>query len=132
MRMKSVPNMMEETILTNLQFFSLNRKSLFPIFNVLGIKDNHRKGLKIGEEDDVIVGLAVSWGRRDAYYMSLLQSGQIPDVELSAGIQDEPAVAPNLSLNERIEAIRLMLESKKEQFVKICFDTKESTKVIRY
>ena len=130
--MKSVPNMMEETILTNLQFFSLNRKSLFPIFNVLGIKDNHRKGLKIGEEDDVIVGLAVSWGRRDAYYMSLLQSGQIPDVELSAGIHDEPAVAPNLSLNERIEAIRLMLESKKEQFVKICFDTKESTKVIRY
>ena len=76
------------------------------------------------------MGLAVSWGKKDAYYLSLLDPGEVPDVERIASSQEEAAVATNLSLTDRLEAIKPLLESKQQHLVKICFDVKENAKVI--
>ena len=81
------------------------------------------KGLKIDGDDDAVVGIAVCWGGKDAYFVSL-QESTVDDN------QTEPAVACSLTVSRRLEAVRSVLgPTSGKQRVKICFDVKEHFKV---
>ena len=79
------------------------------------------KGLKIEGSDDELVGVAVCWGRKDAYFVSLQNDDRA---------QEGSAVSVHLPVSRRLQALKTMLESAaNEERVAICFDFKEHFKV---
>ncbi|KAK3748922.1 hypothetical protein QZH41_019878, partial [Actinostola sp. cb2023] len=86
------------------------------------------KGLAIDGTDEAVVGLAVCWGGRDAYYISLRESGHVTE---GTGCLDESVVASNLSVSARLEGIKAVLEYKgKRKGMKFCFDSTTQYKVL--
>ncbi|XP_048577953.1 DNA polymerase theta isoform X3 [Nematostella vectensis] len=87
------------------------------------------KGLDIEGTDEVVVGLAVCWGSTDSYFMSLMD----PDSDETFGTprSSGPAVATDLSVKYRVDAIKSVLESKgKRSGIKICFDYIQQCKAL--
>ncbi|XP_072469974.1 DNA polymerase theta [Notamacropus eugenii] len=52
-----------------------------------------------GHEDILLVGLAVCWGERDAYYLSLQREDNHSEISASLA---PPSLDPNLTVNERL------------------------------
>ncbi|XP_078265179.1 DNA polymerase theta-like [Rhinoraja longicauda] len=80
-------------------------------------------------EDLVVIGLCVSWGGKDAYYISL-QEGQQRD--LSSSLQPPP-LAPDLPVKERLLHVRACLQqcaSAQTQRSVIVYDFKQHYKVL--
>uniref|UniRef100_A0A8D0GH93 DNA polymerase theta n=1 Tax=Sphenodon punctatus TaxID=8508 RepID=A0A8D0GH93_SPHPU len=61
-----------------------------------------------GSEAILVVGLAVCWGGRDAYYISLQQKPQ-EETEISASLEPPP-LDPNLPVTERLQHLQLCLQ----------------------
>uniref|UniRef100_A0A8C0ZMU3 DNA polymerase theta n=1 Tax=Castor canadensis TaxID=51338 RepID=A0A8C0ZMU3_CASCN len=81
-----------------------------------------------GSDDILVVGLAVCWGGRDAYYFSL-QKEQTHS-EISASLAP-PSLDPNLTVKERLRYLQscLQKESDKERSV-IIYDFIQSYKIL--
>ncbi|XP_044525103.1 DNA polymerase theta [Gracilinanus agilis] len=60
-----------------------------------------------GHEDLLLVGLAVCWGERDAYYLSLQQEEQCSEISASLA---PPSLDPNLTVNERLRQLQACLQ----------------------
>ncbi|XP_074070716.1 DNA polymerase theta isoform X2 [Macrotis lagotis] len=60
-----------------------------------------------GQEDILLVGLAVCWGERDAYYLSLQQEGNHSEISASLA---PPSLDPNLTVNERLWQLQSCLQ----------------------
>uniref|UniRef100_A0A4X2K4M7 DNA polymerase theta n=2 Tax=Vombatus ursinus TaxID=29139 RepID=A0A4X2K4M7_VOMUR len=60
-----------------------------------------------GHEDILLVGLAVCWGERDAYYLSLQQEENHSEISASLA---PPSLDPNLTVNERLWQIQACLQ----------------------
>ena len=85
------------------------------------------KGLPIEGTDEVVVGVAVCWSGKNAFYISLKDCD---DVTSDVKNHDESMVAPNLSVTARIEGIKSVLEYKgKRKGMKFCFDSTAQYKV---
>ncbi|KAM6309814.1 DNA polymerase theta [Podargus strigoides] len=63
-------------------------------------------------EDILVVGLAVCWGGRDAYYVSLQQVQDQTEISMSLA---PPPLDKNLSVTERLHHLQLYLQKKPEQ-----------------
>lgn len=88
------------------------------------MKEGNQKGLSIDGSDEAVVGIAVCWGGRDAYYISLKDCSDV------TGGPDESIVASTLSLTTRIAAIKSVLECKgKKKATTYCFDSTAHYKV---
>ena len=89
------------------------------------------RGLKVEGEDRMVVGVAVSWGGKDAYYVSLQERDHSVTSQADDS-QSEAAVDANLTLLRRLEAVRSVIQSLAERgrFM-VCFDVKEHFKVIK-
>ncbi|XP_036600001.1 DNA polymerase theta [Trichosurus vulpecula] len=60
-----------------------------------------------GHEDILLVGLAVCWGERDAYYLSLQQEENHSEISASLA---PPSLDPNLTVNERLWQLQACLQ----------------------
>ncbi|XP_007493816.2 DNA polymerase theta [Monodelphis domestica] len=60
-----------------------------------------------GHEDLLLVGLAVCWGERDAYYLSLQQEELHSEISASLA---PPSLDPNLTVNERLRQLQACLQ----------------------
>ncbi|KAM9035080.1 DNA polymerase theta-like isoform 2-T2 [Sarcophilus harrisii] len=60
-----------------------------------------------GHEDILLVGLAVCWGERDAYYVSLKQEENHSEISASLA---PPSLDPNLTVNERLWQLQASLQ----------------------
>ncbi|XP_068926104.1 DNA polymerase theta [Petaurus breviceps papuanus] len=60
-----------------------------------------------GHEDILLVGLAVCWGERDAYYLSLQQEENPSEISASLA---PPSLDPNLTVNERLWQLQACLQ----------------------
>ncbi|XP_043917795.1 DNA polymerase theta [Protopterus annectens] len=81
-----------------------------------------------GNEDFVVIGLAVCWGGKDAYYISLQQEQNDSDISPSLAA---PPLDPALSVNERLKNVRCCLQQKTVQGTKhsiIMYDFKHHYK----
>ena len=87
------------------------------------------RGLTVEGEDQVVVGIAVSWGDKDAYYVSFKEHAQSSPNQADDS-QTESAVDNNLTLDRRINALKDVVQFLTEQgrFM-VCFDVKEHFKV---
>lgn len=87
------------------------------------------RGLKVEGEDQVVVGVAVSWGDKDAYYVSFKEHAQSSPNQADDS-QTESAVDNNLTLDRRVNALKDVVQFLTEQgrFM-VCFDVKEHFKV---
>ena len=87
------------------------------------------RGLKVEGEDLIVVGVAVSWGGKDSYYVSLKEHSQsLPSQPDDS--QAESAVDCNLTLARRVNALKSVVQSLTERGrVMVCFDVKEHFKV---
>lgn len=87
------------------------------------------RGLKVEGEDQVVVGVAVSWGDKDAYYVSFKEHAQSSPNQADDS-QTESAVDNNLTLDLRVNALKDVVQFLTEQgrFM-VCFDVKEHFKV---
>ena len=87
------------------------------------------RGLKVEGEDQVIVGVAVCWGAKDAYYVSFKDHSQL-QMKQPDDSQAESAVDNNLTLTRRVSAIKDVLQflTERGRFM-VCFDVKEHFKV---
>ncbi|KAM6416701.1 DNA polymerase theta isoform 2-T2 [Pluvialis apricaria] len=65
-----------------------------------------------GCEDILVVGLAVCWGGKDAYYISLQQIQDQTEISMSLA---PPPLDPNLSVTERLYHLQLYLQKKPKQ-----------------
>ncbi|XP_019329649.1 PREDICTED: DNA polymerase theta [Aptenodytes forsteri] len=65
-----------------------------------------------GCKDILVVGLAVCWGGKDAYYISLQQIQDQTEISMSLA---PPPLDKNLSVTERLYHLRLYLQKKPEQ-----------------
>ncbi|XP_063150682.1 DNA polymerase theta [Candoia aspera] len=65
-------------------------------------------------EDLLVVGLAVCWGRKDAYYISLQQNPQ-SQIEVSSSLA-QPPLDQDLSVAERLQHLKLCLQESKRAF----------------
>ncbi|XP_053912171.1 DNA polymerase theta [Cuculus canorus] len=65
-----------------------------------------------GCEDILVVGLAVCWGGKDAYYISLQQTQDQTEMSMSLA---PPPLDKNLSVSERLYQLQLYLQKKPEQ-----------------
>ncbi|XP_021252962.1 DNA polymerase theta isoform X2 [Numida meleagris] len=63
-------------------------------------------------EDILVVGLAVCWGGKDAYYISLQQMQDQTEISLSLA---PPPLDKNLSVTERLHHLQLYLQEKQER-----------------
>ena len=86
-------------------------------------------GLKVEGEDQMVVGVAVSWSGKDAYYVSLKEYAQSAPGQPDDS-QAESAVDDNLTLARRVNALKNVVQflSEKSRFM-VCFDVKEHFKV---
>lgn len=86
-------------------------------------------GLKVEGEDLIVVGVAVSWSGKDAYYVSLKEHAQsLPSQPDDS--QAESAVDSNLTLARRVNALKSVVQSLTERGrLMVCFDVKEHFKV---
>ena len=87
------------------------------------------RGLTVEGEDQVVVGIAVSWGDKDAYYVSFKEHAQSSPNQADDS-QTESAVDNNLTLDRRVNALKDVVQFLTEQgrFM-VCFDVKEHFKV---
>ena len=87
------------------------------------------RGLKVEGEDQVVVGIAVSWGDKDAYYVSFKEHAQSSPNQADDS-QTESAVDNNLTLDRRVNALQDVVQflTKQGRFM-VCFDVKEHFKV---
>ncbi|XP_069722926.1 DNA polymerase theta isoform X2 [Phaenicophaeus curvirostris] len=65
-----------------------------------------------GCEDILVVGLAVCWGGKDAYYISLQQTQDQTEMSMSWA---PPPLDKNLPVSERLHQLQLYLQKKPEQ-----------------
>ncbi|XP_009578523.1 PREDICTED: DNA polymerase theta, partial [Fulmarus glacialis] len=65
-----------------------------------------------GYEDILVVGLAVCWGGKDAYYISLQQRQDQTEISMSLA---PPPLDKNLSVTERLYHLQLYLQKKPKQ-----------------
>uniref|UniRef100_A0A672U7Z6 DNA polymerase theta n=1 Tax=Strigops habroptila TaxID=2489341 RepID=A0A672U7Z6_STRHB len=65
-----------------------------------------------GSEDILVVGLAVCWGGKDAYYISLQQIEDQTEISMSLA---PPPLDKNLSVTERLHHLQLYLQKKPQQ-----------------
>ncbi|XP_068554476.1 DNA polymerase theta isoform X3 [Anas acuta] len=65
-----------------------------------------------GCEDILVVGLAVCWGGKDAYYISLQQMQDQNEISLSLA---PPPLDKDLSVTERLQHLQLYLQKKQER-----------------
>ncbi|KAG8130153.1 hypothetical protein E2320_016753 [Naja naja] len=65
-------------------------------------------------EDLLVVGLAVCWGRKDAYYISLQQNPQ-NQIEVSPSLA-QPPLDQDLSVAERLQQLKLCLQKSERAF----------------
>ncbi|XP_035170628.1 DNA polymerase theta [Oxyura jamaicensis] len=65
-----------------------------------------------GCEDILVVGLAVCWGGKDAYYISLQEMQDQNEISLSLA---PPPLDKNLSVTERLQHLQLYLQKKQER-----------------
>ncbi|XP_028941211.1 DNA polymerase theta [Antrostomus carolinensis] len=65
-----------------------------------------------GCEDILVVGLAVCWGGKDAYYISLQQTQDQTEISMSLA---PPPLDKNLSVTERLYHLQLYLQKKPKQ-----------------
>ncbi|XP_065532207.1 DNA polymerase theta [Lathamus discolor] len=65
-----------------------------------------------GSEDVLVVGLAVCWGGKDAYYISLQQVEDQTEISMSLA---PPPLDKNLSVTERLYHLQLYLQKKPQQ-----------------
>ncbi|XP_055500258.1 DNA polymerase theta [Leucoraja erinacea] len=82
-------------------------------------------------EDLVVIGLCVSWGGKDAYYISL-QEGQQSMGDLSSSLRPPP-LDPELPVKERLHHVRACLQqcaSAQAQPTVIVYDFKQHYKVL--
>lgn len=87
------------------------------------------RGLKVEGEDLIVVGVAVSWSGKDAYYVSLKEhTHSLPSQPDDS--QAESAVDNNLTLARRVNALKSVVQSLAERSrLMVCFDVKEHFKV---
>ena len=87
------------------------------------------RGLKVEGEDLVVVGIAVSWGGKDAYYVSLGEHAQW-EINQPDDSQAESAIDTNLTLVCRVNALKSVVQflTERGRFM-VCFDVKEHFKV---
>lgn len=87
------------------------------------------RGLKVEGEDLVVVGIAVSWGGKDAYYVSLKEHAQ-SEISRPDDSQAESAIDTNLTLVRRVNALKTVVQflTERGRFM-VCFDVKEHIKV---
>ena len=87
------------------------------------------RGLRVEGEDLIVVGVAVSWSGKDAYYVSLKEHAQsLPSQPDDS--QAESAVDGNLTLARRVNALKSVVQSLTERGrLMVCFDVKEQFKV---
>ena len=87
------------------------------------------RGLKVEGEDQVVVGIAVSWGEKDAYYVSFKEHAQSSPNQADDS-QTESAVDNNLTLDRRVNALKdvVLFLTEQGRFM-VCFDVKEHFKV---
>ncbi|XP_068756266.1 DNA polymerase theta-like [Montipora capricornis] len=97
-------------------------------FTNVTTSEGSSRGLKVEGEDQVIVGVAVSWGGKDAYYVSLKEHAQ-SETEQPDDSQVESAVDINLTIARRLNALKSVVQnlSEKEKPM-VCFDVKEHCK----
>ena len=87
------------------------------------------RGLQVEGEDQVVVGIAVSWGGKDAYYVSLREHEQ-SKINRQQDSQVESAVDANLTLAHRLSALKNAFHFLTEKArPMVCFDVKEHFKV---
>ena len=87
------------------------------------------RGLQVEGEDHVVVGIAVSWGGKDAYYVSLKEHAQSKINHLQDS-QVESVVDANLTLAHRLSALKNAFHFLTEKArPMVCFDVKEHFKV---
>ena len=87
------------------------------------------RGLKVEGEDQRVVGVAVSWGDKDAYYVSLQEHAQSSPSQTDDS-QAESAVDNNLTLARRVNAVKSVVKFLTERgSIMVCFDVKEHFKV---
>lgn len=87
------------------------------------------RGLTVEGEDLVVVGVAVSWGGKDAYYVSLKEHAQSASSQPDDS-QAESAVDSNLTIDRRVNALNSVVQSLTERGrLMVCFDVKEHFKV---
>lgn len=87
------------------------------------------RGLKVEGEDLMVVGVAVNWGGKDAYYVSLQEHApSVPSQPDDS--QAESAVDNNLTLARRVSALKSVVQSLTERGrIMVSFDVKEHFKV---
>ena len=87
------------------------------------------RGLKVEGEDLMVVGVAVSWSSKDAYYVSLKENAQLTPRQPDDS-QAESTVDSNLTLARRVNALKSVVQSLTERGrLMVCFDVKEHFKV---
>ncbi|XP_070791412.1 DNA polymerase theta [Pituophis catenifer annectens] len=79
-------------------------------------------------EDLLVVGLAVCWGRKDAYYISLQQNPQ-SQIEVSPSLA-QPPLDQNLSVAERLQHLKLCLQESERAFSLVVYDFIQHYKIL--
>uniref|UniRef100_A0A8D2IKD5 DNA polymerase theta n=1 Tax=Varanus komodoensis TaxID=61221 RepID=A0A8D2IKD5_VARKO len=79
-------------------------------------------------KDLSVVGLAVCWGGKDAYYISLQEKLQ-EEIEISASLVP-PQLEQNLSIAERLRHLRLCLQESKRVFSLAVYDFIQHYKIL--
>uniref|UniRef100_A0A670JQ90 DNA polymerase theta n=1 Tax=Podarcis muralis TaxID=64176 RepID=A0A670JQ90_PODMU len=79
-------------------------------------------------EDLLVVGLAVCWGGKDAYYISLQQKSQ-EQTEISASLEPPP-LDQNLAAAERLQHLQLHLQDSKRAFSLAVYDFIQHYKIL--
>ncbi|XP_053158733.1 DNA polymerase theta isoform X3 [Hemicordylus capensis] len=114
-------------------------KNHFPHQSAIGAKFQQGKasqktqgkgdGLPVKDCEELLVtGLAVCWGGKDAYYISLQQKPQ-EQTEISASLAPPP-LDQNLSVAERLQHLQLCLQESKRSFLLAVYDFLEHYKIL--
>ncbi|XP_038044107.1 DNA polymerase theta-like [Patiria miniata] len=91
-------------------------------------------GFQVGDESLIVIGLAICWEEKDAYFISFQRelSNVDPDDSLA-----QPPLDPRLPVAQRLQAVKTNLELEKlsvrnrtQEVVKMAFDCKEHYKVL--
>ncbi|XP_070597995.1 DNA polymerase theta isoform X2 [Erythrolamprus reginae] len=79
-------------------------------------------------DDLLVVGLAVCWGRKDAYYISLQQNPQ-SQIELNPSLA-QPPLDQDLSVAERLQHLKLCLQESERVFSLVVYDFIQHYKIL--
>ena len=85
--------------------------------------------LSIDDERVVVVGLAICWEDRDAYYVSLRELGEVDEFCSAQNTHGTPHVAAGLTLKERLDSLQVVMGFDKNHQVKTAFGIKDQFKV---